>query len=394
MANLSISQGRQVYLDYNATAPLRAGVLEGMTACLAESGNPSSVHRFGRRARQRIEAARRVVAQAIAARPEEIVFTSGGTEANQMALCGSGAASLLTGATEHESVLQPAERSGLPFRRVPMDAQGRLNLDALRAILPAMPGPVLLSIMLANNEVGTLQPVAEAAAIVHEAGGLLHCDAIQGLTKVPVDVGLLQADMVSLSSHKIGGPQGVGALYLADHVPFRPLIHGGGQERGRRAGTENFAGIAGFAVALETADPAWPARAQGLRDRLEGRLLAMGGQVQGRGAARLPNTTAVTMPGMAAETQVMAFDLAGFAVSAGAACSSGKVAPSHVLRAMGLSDSVAGQTVRVSLGWDTTEEDVDGFAAAWERIYTRAAARHRLVADGVRARAEAGDGRT
>lgn len=383
-------QGGQVYLDYNATAPLRAQARDAITACLAETGNPSSVHRFGRLARQRLEAARRVVAQAIAARPEEVVFTSGGTEANQMALYGSGAASLLTGATEHESILQPAERSGLPFRRIPVDADGRLDLDALRRTVPAMPSPVLLSIMLANNEVGTLQPVAEAAAIVHDAGGLLHCDAIQALTKVPVDVRLLQADLISLSSHKIGGPQGVGALYLTDQVPLRPLIQGGGQERGRRAGTENVAGIAGFAAALEAADSVWAARVKALRDRLERRLLAMGACVQGGAVERLPNTTAVTMPGMAAETQVMAFDLAGFAVSAGAACSSGKVAPSHVLRAMGLTDDIAGQTIRVSLGWDTTEEEVERFVIAWERIYTRAAARQRLVEDGIRNRATGG----
>jgi len=382
-----MGDGIQVYLDYNATAPVRPEALAAMTACLAETGNPSSVHRAGRRARQKVEAARQALAASISARPEEIVFTSGGTEANQLALQGTGVESLLVGSIEHESVLLPAARSGRPYNMVPVDRHGRLDLEALRDLLDVMPGPTLVSVMLANNEVGVIQPVAEAAAIVHAAGGLLHCDAIQALGKMPVDVEGLQADLLSLSAHKIGGPQGVGALYVADHVALEPMMRGGGQERGRRAGTENVAGIVGFGAAVRAADRGWLEQVAVLRDGLEARLCAAGGQAQGAAVPRLANTLAITMPGMPAETQVMAFDLAGFAVSAGAACSSGKVAPSHVLRAMGLADGVAGQTIRVSLGWGTTADEVERFASAWERIYTRAVARQRQVADGVRAAA-------
>ncbi|MEQ8344538.1 MAG: cysteine desulfurase family protein [Sneathiellaceae bacterium] len=371
----------QVYFDYNATAPVRPETAAAVAAYFRAAGNPSSVHRTGRHARQAVDGARRRLAAAVAARPEEVVFTSGGTEANQLALRGAGAAAIVATAIEHESVLEPARRFGLPFRIAPVGADGRLDLAALPAVLDGLPKPVLLAVMLANNEVGTLQPVAEAARIVHDAGGLLLCDAIQALGKMPLSQPDLGADLMTLSAHKIGGPQGVGALVVADHVQLQSQVLGGGQERGRRAGTENVPGIVGFGAALEAAaDTAWLDRVDRLRHGLEQRLRGLGATIQGANAPRLPNTSAVTMAGMAAETQVMAFDLAGFAVSAGAACSSGKVSPSHVLRAMGLAPEVAQETIRVSLGWDSTMADVERFAEAWERIATRAAARQRRTA--------------
>ncbi|MFC3226745.1 cysteine desulfurase family protein [Marinibaculum pumilum] len=379
----------QVYFDYNATAPARPGVGAAMADCLSRPGNPSSVHRSGRRARQALEAVRRLLAGTVAARPEEIVFTSGGTEANHLALRGAGAAAVAVCAVEHESVLEPARRLGLPHRVVPVAADGRLDLNALQEILQELPQPALAAVMLANNEVGTLQPVPEAAEIVHAAGGLLLCDAVQGLGKTDLDFGALGADLMTLSAHKIGGPQGVGALVVADDVRLQAQMLGGGQERGRRAGTENLPGIVGFGAALEaSADRSWLPRVTALRQDLEARIQALGGVVQGRDAPRLPNTAAITMPGMAAETQVMAFDLAGFAVSAGAACSSGKVAPSHVLRAMGLAPEVAQETIRVSLGWDSSADEVVRFAEAWAAIARRAGDRQRRSAGTERAAAQ------
>lgn len=361
-----------VYLDYNATAPVRPQVAEAVAESLAIPGNPSSVHRYGRLARQRLEEGRERVAALVGALPANVVFTSGGTEANALAVAGSSRRRVLVTAVEHDSILK-AHPAPLV---VPVDGDGVVVLDALAAMLGDDGSDSLVSVMLANNETGVFQPVAEVAAITRRRGALLHCDAVQAAGKVPLDLAALGADMVSLSAHKLGGPQGVGALVLADDaLELRPLLRGGGQERFRRAGTENVPGIAGFGVAAALAGDDVEATA-GLavwRDRLERRARGMvpGTTIFGQTRARLPNTSCLTLPGVASDVQVMSLDLAGVAVSAGSACSSGKVAPSHVLRAMGASAAEAGSAIRVSLGWGSEEGDVDRFLDAWAALARR-----------------------
>lgn len=340
-----------------------------MVAGLAEPGNPSSVHGHGRRARRLIEAARGVVAGRLDLAPDRILFTSGGTEANHLALLGFPGPRLVS-AIEHPAVLD-ADTGAV---RIPVDPQGRLDLAALADLLPRV-RPALVSVMLANNETGVLQPVAEAARLAHAHGALLHCDAVQAFAKLPFTLAELGADLLALSAHKLGGPPGVGALALRESLEPTPLQRGGGQERRRRAGTENVPGIAGFAAALKPPTD-WQA-ISALRDRLEAgaRALRPDAVVVGAEADRLANTTCLLVPGLAAETQLMAFDLAGVAVSSGAACSSGKVGPSHVLAAMGFPPDAARCAIRVSLGWSTTEHDVDAFLAAARPLYTRRPAR-------------------
>ena len=359
------------YLDYTATTPPRPEVAEAMAAVVALVGNASSVHRFGRMARKRIEDAREQVAALVGARSEQVVFTSGGTEANNLALCGANRPPVVS-AIEHDSVLRAAPDAP----RLPVSGDGVVDLEALDALLGERPGPALVSLMLANNETGVIQPVSEAAAIAHGHGALLHCDAVQGAGKVALDFAALGADMISLSAHKMGGPQGIGALVVGDGVALSPLLVGGGQERSRRAGTENLPGIVGFGVAAEFAAQglAGAARLGALRDRLEQALgeITPHRVVFGAGAPRLANTSCVTMPGVAAETQVMSFDLAGVAISAGSACSSGKVAPSHVLAAMGASQAEAGEAVRISLGSATLNADIDRMIDAWRVLFKRA----------------------
>ena len=363
------------YLDHNATAPLRPEALAAMTEVLAGPGNASSIHRFGREARKRIEAARAAVAALVAVPPEQVIFTSGGSEANNLALRGADAASLIVGATEHEAVLQPAHGAGLPMRLLPVLADGRADLVALERLLAELPRPALVALMLANNETGVIHPVAEAAAIARAAGATLHCDAVQAAGRLPLDLAALGATTLSLSAHKIGGPQGVGALIVAPGHDVDPLIRGGGQEMGRRAGTENVAGIVGFGVAarLARAEIGQWAEVAALRDRYEAALRAVcqGAPVYGAEAPRLPNTSLVGMPGVSAETQVMAFDLDGLAVSSGAACSSGKVRPSHVLLAMGVPQDAAREAIRASFGRATTADEVDRLIAAWTTLWRR-----------------------
>lgn len=359
------------YLDWNATAPLRPEVLAAMTEALARCGNPSSVHRFGRAQRQAVERARAQVAALVGAAAEEIVLTSGGTEANQLALRGLPGRRLIVSALEHESVRQAAPDAAL----IPATEAGLVDLAALERLLAAETRPALVSLMLANNETGAIQPVAEAARLAHTRGALLHCDAVQAAGKIAVDRAALGADLLSLSAHKLGGPQGVGALVAAAHLPLQALQTGGGQERGRRAGTENVAGIVGFGVACALAakrlgDYAGVAR---LRDAAEQRIKAIAPEspVYAAEVARLPNTLAIGMPGVSAATQVMALDLAGVMVSAGAACSSGKVRRSAVLEAMGVADAAAESAIRVSLGWSTGEADIDRLVEAWGALYAR-----------------------
>ncbi len=370
------------YFDWNATMPLRPEAMAAFAGALSVMGNPSSVHAEGRAARRLVERAREQVAHLVGARPADVTFTSSGTEANMLALTPAIETAkekrprdrLLISAIEHSSV-----RAGGRFGRdaiedIPVDSDGRINLAALDDAVSRAARP-LVSLMLANNETGVLQPVAEAAAIVQAAGGLLHVDAVQAAGRVTCDMDLLGADLLTLSAHKIGGPKGVGALVRGrEDIHFTdPLIRGGGQERGMRAGTENVAGIAAFGAAAEAAQRQLAAEAahmQALRDLLDAGLAAISPQAVffGNKADRLPNTTLFALAGVKAETAVIAFDLDGVAVSSGAACSSGKVQPSHVLAAMGVSPSLLNGAVRVSLGWTTTKGDVERFLNAWRKL--------------------------
>lgn len=366
------------HLDHNAGAPAAPEVVRAMAEALALGGNPSSVHRAGRLARRLVEDARAAVAEVVSVRPAEVVFTSGGTEANHLALRGPVAAGavdrLIVSAVEHPSLLQPALALGLPVTVLPVDAQGVVDLVALERCL-ASGGRPLVSVMLANNETGVIQPVADIVRLVRGAGGLVHSDAAQAPGRLPLDMGVLGVDLLSLSAHKMGGPSGIGALVVRDGVPFAADRVGGGQEMGRRAGTENIAGIAGFgAAALGVA--ARLARADEVarrRDALEARACALVPDVviHGAGAPRLCNTTCLGVAGIAAETQVIALDLAGVLVSAGSACSSGKVRPSPVLEAMGLGPEHAGSAIRVSLGPDTDDGEIARFLAAWSEFILR-----------------------
>lgn len=372
----------RAYLDYNATAPVRPEATAEVARALALGGNPSSVHGPGRAARGRVEAARDEVAALVGADSAGIVFTSGGTEANNLALAQAkalGCRRLLHSAVEHPSVLDAAPHIGLPVDRVPVDAAGRVDLDAARRAIAAEPGPVFVSVMLVNNETGVVQPVAALAEIVRAAGGYLHTDAVQAAGRVPVDIAGLGVHLLSLSAHKVGGPQGAGALVAADGLPVAPTLCGGGQEGRRRAGTENVPGIAGFGVAakLARADLDRMGQIAVWRDALETRIRAAAPDavIFGADAERVANTSCFSAPGLEAETLVMALDLDGIAVSAGAACSSGKVARSHVLSAMGAEEAVARGAIRVSLGWDTQEDHIDRLVAAWIKARGRALAR-------------------
>jgi cysteine desulfurase len=359
------------YLDWNATAPLRAEVAAAMAEALARTGNPSSVHRWGRAARQAIERARGQVAALVGVAPTEVIFTSGGTETNHLALLGMRGRRHLISAIEHDSVREAVPEATL----IPVTSAGVVDLAALEALLAAERRPALVSIMLANNETGAIQPVAEAAAIARAREALVHCDAIQGAGKLPVDFRALGVDLMSISAHKLGGPQGVGALVAREGVALTALQRGGGQERGRRAGTENGPGIVGFGVAAELAarEMLPSAAIAKLRDRAETALTAVApdAPVFAKESPRLPNTLSIGMPGVPASTQVMALDLAGVMVSSGAACSSGKVRRSHVLSAMGASPEEAESAIRVSLGWSTTPAEVERLVDAWAALYRR-----------------------
>ena len=368
------------YLDYNATAPLRDEVRDAVIAALSLYGNPSSVHAEGRAARAAIEAARVKVARLVGATPEDVIFTSGGTEANVLALAAQAGQAwhCYLSAAEHPSV-----RSGGRFYReatttIPVTSGGVVDLDALACELEKhRPGGwrPIVSLMTANNETGAIQPVTEASKIVHEAGGLLHTDAVQAAGRVPLDIGAIGADMLSLSAHKIGGPKGVGALVLGEGVSVEPLLKGGGQERRRRAGTENVAGIVGFGVAAElaAADLAKAPEVARLRDELETSALSVAPDavVISARVARLPNTTCLAVRGAKAETLVIGLDLAGVAVSSGSACSSGKVEASHVLSAMGVAPELAQGAIRVSLGFATSNTDIQAFLRAFGELIKR-----------------------
>jgi cysteine desulfurase len=377
----------RAYLDYNATAPLRPEARAAILGALDGQGNAQSVHAEGRRARALIETARRQVAALVGAAPDDVIFTGGGSEANALALRGAVQAAanageritrLIVSAIEHDSVLANAAACEETFAGVrviacPVTRDGIVDFDELRRLLAEGKGRAVVSLMAANNETGVIQPIGEAASLAHANGALFHCDAVQAAGKIPVNAQL--ADYVTLSAHKLGGPQGVGALIARGRVPLAPQVRGGGQEHGRRAGTENVAAIVGFGAAAEAAqrEPlpnSW-------RKTLERRLNAVAPNAAIFGAAveRLPNTLCIAAPAVPSENMVIALDLDGFAVSAGAACSSGKVTRSHVLGAMGVAPDLAACAIRVSFGWNTKEEELDAFADAWTRIVKRAGAR-------------------
>ncbi|NIZ03437.1 cysteine desulfurase family protein [Thalassospira lucentensis] len=370
----------QVYLDYNASAPLCKEAQQAMIAAMDVTGNPSSVHASGRAARKIVDHARRTIAEMLGGDAERIIFTSGGTEANNLALNGLEGFTVFTSAVEHPSVIEARSDA----KRIPVDGNGVIDLAALETMLKdaSQNGEkVLVSVMLANNETGVIQPVAKVALLAREYGAKVHCDAVQALGRIPLDMGRLLVDMMSVSAHKIGGPKGVGALAIAPGVMLVPQICGGGQEKYRRGGTENVLGIAGFAASAERAEASMAKMTDiaAMRDRLETELASEAPElvVAGKGTERLVNTSCLILPGMPGETQVMAMDLGGVAISSGSACSSGKVRESHVLREMGISDT--GSAIRVSLGLETTHEDIDTFVRVWSRMRGNAArkkARH------------------
>jgi len=369
----------RIYLDHNATSPLRKGVREAVLAALDIAGNPSSIHAEGRAARGLIEAAREKVACLVGARVEDVIFTSGGTEANALALSRPRADWFChMSGIEHLSVLAGGRFPQESIAVIPATADGVIDLEKLATALAnsqVKGRRPFVSLMAANNETGARQPVTDVASIVHEAGGLLHSDAVQAAGKVPCDIGSSGADMISLSAHKLGGPKGVGALVLRQGMTVEPLIKGGGQERRRRAGTENVSGIVGFGVAAELAAAGLVKAAEigKLRDDLEARAVAIAPDmvVFSANVARLPNTSAFAVPGTKSETLLIGLDLAGVAVSSGSACSSGKVEASHVLKAMGVAPELAQGALRVSLGHDTTKAQLDRFIAVWGEMITR-----------------------
>jgi cysteine desulfurase len=388
-----MSRGR-TYLDWNATEPLRPEAREAMLAALDVVGNPSSVHAEGRAAHALIEDAREAIARCLRVRPADVFFTSGATEGAAWVLTPNTArrgnrtamAALLVGATEHACVLQghrfPVER----IETLGVDAEGTIDLGALETRLADLAGRhgeagIMVAVQAANNETGVLQPTRDIAELTRAAGVVLVCDAVQLAGRAPCDADAIGADVLILSSHKLGGPKGVGAVVLVgDRVQPEPLIRGGGQERRQRSGTENVAGIAGFAAAFEAAmadTDAFARHAAHLRQRLEAGLRAIRSDtvVFGEGTRRLPNTSCFAVPGVAAETVLIALDLDGVAVSSGSACSSGKVARSHVLDAMGVDAALARGAIRVSTGPATTEADIDAFLAAWTKINSRPATR-------------------
>jgi len=364
-----------IYLDYNATAPVRPEVKARVLEAMEVLGNPSSVHAAGRASRSVIEKARVQVADLIAVKPQSITFTSGGTESNALAVQSAvmaGFERIIVGATEHSAVAENVGATGRPIEIWPVDENGVADLDWLAAALQR-PGRALVCLMAANNETGVIQPVAEASALVREADGWLHIDAVGAIGKIDVDFNALGADTMALVSHKLGGPFGSGALAAGPRSKIARIIHGGGQEQGRRGGAENVTGIAGFGVAAELSKAGLggiAAQAQ-WRDALQSRMTQLGAVALGAKVLRLPQTLGVALENFESVMQVMSLDLAGVMISAGPACSSGKLKPSATVAAMGM-PHLADSAVRISGGWATTQED-------WERcgdVWLDAAARH------------------
>jgi len=364
---------QRFYFDHNATTPVAPEVLESLVTCLGQVyGNASSIHHFGQAAKQKLEAARRQLASLIHASPSELVFTSGGTESDNLALVGSRPAHIITSSIEHPAVLATCaqlERQGTAVTVLPVSAGGLVNPDDVQRALRRDTG--LVSIMHANNELGVVQPIAEIARIAHQAGVPMHSDGVQALGKIPVDVDALGVDLYSMSAHKLYAPKGVGALYVRKGSSLFPIAYGGHHERDRRAGTENVPGIVAFGAAAELAARAFAeeaGRIGALRDRLENGVLdrISGTGVNGARWHRTPNTSNLYFDGIDGEALVIALDLRGFAVSTGSACSSGAIAPSHVLTAIGLSADRARSSLRFSLGRSSTAAQVDALLSALE----------------------------
>jgi len=361
-----------VYLDYNASALVRPEVQAAMAEALADNGNPSAVHAAGRRARARVETARARVADLVGADSQSVIFSSGGTESNAQAIASALAAGfkrLIVCASEHPCVAEAAMASGKPVKVLPVDARGVIDLGKLSELLRGTGKPIV-AIHHANNESGVIEPIRKAATLVREAGGWLHVDAIQSAGKIPVSMGALKADSLTLSAHKLGGPQGVGALVLGDGRAAVSIVRGAGQERGLRAGTENVPGIHGFGIAADCAARDLPlAEAhRAWRDAAETAVEAAGATIIGKGAPRLPNTLFLSVADWDSPQALIVLDLGGIMVSAGSACSSGKTKPSRTIVAMGRMDLATGG-VRVSGGWGTTQDDWSRFAEAWTRAY-------------------------
>lgn len=361
-----------IYLDYNATTPLRAEVKVELLDALGEPNNPSSIHSLGRSARRRLEKSRNQIATLINSPTENIIFTSGGTEANNLALKGGQYTDIIVSSIEHEAVLSAISDA----KKISVDKDGIIILPELENVLAEINGDCLVSIMWANNETGVIQPIKEIVEIASKYGARVHSDAVQALGKIPINFRESGLSMMSISAHKIGGPTGIGALVIADGVELKPALVGGGQEKGRRSGTENILGAIGFGKAAEVVaqNPAENKRIQSLRDLFETKLSQCFPKVNilSQNVPRLGNTSAVVMPGVLAETQVMGFDLEGICLSAGAACSSGKVKRSHVVEAMKIGDEPTTNTIRVSFGWDSTELEIDFLVGSWLKIYNRA----------------------
>ena len=369
-----------VYLDHNATTPARPEVAAAVAEAMRMTGsNPSSVHAFGRAARRRIEDARENLAGLVGAAPEQVTFTSGGSESNNTEIVGSGRRRVLVSAVEHSAVLKTALTRAADSDVIPVDGDGVVDLAAMAELLAESDEPALVCVMAANNETGILQPMADISEIAHRAGALVHCDAVQAAGKIPIDAARWGVDYMALTAHKMGGPQGIGALIRLGDAPLKSFITGGGQERGVRAGTENVASITGYGVAAglaarhldETA-----ARVAGYRDDLERRIMEISPRTRifSADAPRLPHTSSFTLPGVRSDTQVMALDLSGVAVSAGSACSAGKVEPSHVLDAMAVPAEISTTALRVSFGWSSEAGDVDRFIDAWGELARRESA--------------------
>jgi len=365
----------RIYFDHNATTPVEPSVAETMSSALVSTfGNPSSVHHFGQQAKKLIDEARTAVAELLGARPSEVVFTSGGTESDNLAIRGVGELAattnhrchLITSAIEHDAVLKTVttlgKRTGWRYTILPVNKEGLVSPKQLADVIDDETS--IVSVMHANNEIGTIQPIRELAALTHSRGALFHTDAVQAAGKIAIDVKSLDVDLLSISAHKFNGPKGVGALWSKRGIRFNPILTGGGHERHRRAGTENVPALAGFGVAaklamrkIETGD----STIRNLRDRLENSIIETvpGATINGNRDLRVPNTTNISFEGVEAESLLIALDLDGVSVSTGSACSSGSLEPSHVLRAMGLSSSRGQSSIRFSLGLDNNESEVD-----------------------------------
>lgn len=359
-----------VYLDYNATTPLRPGVKKILIQSMEDYGNPSSIHKLGRINRSRIENTRDIFSAYFRVPPQQIYFTSGGTEANNAVIRAHPNHAIIMSSIEHESVYRASDKAF----HAPVTADGQIDLAHLESMLQNLSGqPILLSIMMANNETGVLQPIQEVVRLAKKHQAVVHCDAVPALTKIPICLEEMGVDYLTISAHKIGGPKGCGAVILNKNIQLPSLLQGGGQEKGQRAGTENLMGIIGFGQALLEAEADDWRHVTILRDLLETIIIqnAPEAVIYGKNAPRLPNTSLMAMPGVEAQKQLIFLDLNGFAVSSGSACSSGKISGSRILKAMGVPEDSCGEAIRVSLGWETSKKQIEGFAKTWLRFYNQ-----------------------